>query len=60
MNNFEYIKTLSKDEMTEFIMKPMSEAFNVIIDEMCSCWREEEAQAIGLDMWREWLDKEHK
>ena len=60
MNNFEYIKTLSKDDMVWFIMKDMSEAFNVVIDEMCSCWREEEAQAIGLDMWREWLDKEHK
>ena len=51
MNNFEYMKTLSKDEMAEFIMRAMSEAFNVVIDEMCSCWREEEAQAIGLDMW---------
>ena len=61
MNNFEYIKTLPKDEMAEFIMKDMSEAFNVVIDEMCSCWREEEeAKAIGLDMWRKWLDKEHK
>ena len=60
MNNYEYIKTLSKDEMAKFIMKSMSEAFDVIIDEMCNCWREEEAQAIGLDMWREWLDKEHK
>lgn len=60
MNNFEYIKTLSKDEMAEFIMESMSEAFNIITDEMCSCWREEEAQAIGLDMWRKWLDKEHR
>ena len=60
MNNFEYIKTLSKDEMAEFIVGAMSEASNVVIDEMCSCWREEEAQATGLDMWREWLDKEHK
>ena len=60
MNNFEYIKTLSKDEMAEFIVGAMSEAFNVVIDEMYSCWREEEAQATGLDMWREWLDKEHK
>ena len=60
MNNFEYMKTLSKDEMAEFIVGAMFEAFNVIIDEMCNCWREEEAQAIGLDMWREWLDKEHK
>ena len=60
MNNFEYIKTLSKDEMAEFIMKDMSEAFNVVIDEMCSCWREEEAKATGLDMWKEWLSAEHK
>ena len=60
MNNFEYIKTLSKDEMARFIMKDMSEAFNVIIDEMCNCWREEEAQATELDMWREWLSAEHK
>lgn len=55
MNNFEYIKTLSKDEMTEFIMESMSEAFNIITDEMCNCWRDEEVQATGLDMWKEWL-----
>ena len=60
MNNFEYIKTLSKDEMVGFIMGTMSEAFNVIIDEMCNCCREEEAKAIGIDMWRKWLDKEHR
>ena len=60
MNNFEYIKTLSKDEMAEFIVGAMSEAFNVVIDEMCSCWRAEEAQATGLDMWRKWLSAEHK
>ena len=57
MNNFEYIKTLSKDEMAEFIVGAMSEAFNIITDEMCNCWREEEAQATGLNMWKEWLDK---
>lgn len=57
MNNFEYMKTLSKDEMAEFIMESMSEAFNIITDEMCNCWREKEAKAIGLDMWKEWLDK---
>ena len=60
MDNFEYMKTLSKDEMAEFIMRAMSEAFNVVIDEMCSCQREEEAQAIGLDMWEQWLSAEHK
>ena len=60
MNNYEYMKTLSKDEMEEFIVGAMSEASNVVIDEMCSCWREEEAQATGLDMWREWLSAERK
>ena len=60
MTNYEYMKTLSKDEMAKFIMKPMSKAFDVIIDEMCNCWRDEEAQAIGLDMWRKWLSAEHK
>ena len=60
MNNFEYIKTLSKDEMTEFIMESMSEAFNIITDEMCNCWREDEAQVTGLAMWKEWLSAEHK
>ena len=60
MNNFEYMKTLSKDEMAEFILGAMSEAFDVITYEMCSCWREEEAKAIGLDMWEQWLSAEHK
>ena len=60
MTNYEYMKTLSKDEMAKFIMRAMSEASNVVIDEMCNCWRDEEAQAIGLDMWKEWLSAEHK
>ena len=30
MTNYEYMKTLSKDEMAEFIMGTMSEAFNII------------------------------
>ena len=60
MNNFEYIKTLSKDEMTEFIMESMSEAFNIITDEMWNCWREDEAQSAGLEMCEEWLSEEHK
>ena len=46
--------------MARFIVESMSEAFNVVIDEMCSCWREEEAQVIGLDMWEQWLSAEHK
>ena len=60
MNNFEYMKTLSKDEMARFIMKDMFEVFNEITDEMINYWREDEAQATGLNMWEEWLDKEHK
>lgn len=55
MTNYEYMKTLSKDEMAKFIMELMSEAFNIITDEMYNCWRDEEAQATGLDMWKEWL-----
>ena len=57
MNNFEYIKTLSKDEMARFIMKDMFEVFNEITDEMSNYRREDEAQSAGLDMWRKWLDK---
>lgn len=60
MNNFEYIKTLSKDEMVEFIMKDMVEVFDEITDELCNYWREDEAQSAELEMWREWLDKEYK
>ena len=56
MTNYEYMKTLSKDEMAKFIMEPMSKAFNVIIDKMCNCWRDKEAQATGLEMWKEWLN----
>ena len=60
MTNYAYMKTLSKDEMTEFIMGTMSEAFNIITDEMCNCWREQEAQSTGLDMWKKWLSSERK
>ena len=56
MTNYEYMKTLSKDEMAEFIVGAMSEAFDVITYEMCNCWRDEEAQATGLNMWKEWLN----
>lgn len=60
MNNFEYIKTLSKDEMARFIMKDMFEVFNEITDEMINYWREDEAQSAGLEMCEEWLSEEHK
>ena len=43
----------------EFIIA-IAGAFDVIIDEMCNCWRDKEAQATGLDMWKEWLSAEHK
>ena len=60
MNNFEYMKTLSKDEMAEFIVGAMSEVFNEITDEMINYWREDEAQSAGLEMCEEWLSEEHK
>ena len=59
MTNFEYIKTLSENEMLKFITETMFETFNEITYEMCSYWREEEAQAAALDMWKEWLSEEH-
>lgn len=60
MTNFEYIKTLSENEMLKFITETMFETFNEITYEMCSYWREEEAQAAELDMWKKWLSEEHK
>lgn len=60
MNNFEYIKTLSKDEMVKFLMEDVSEVFDEITDEMINYWREDEAQSAELEMWEEWLSEEHK
>lgn len=60
MNNFEYIKTLSKDEMIKFLMEDVSEVFDEITDEMINYWREDEAQSAELEMWEEWLSEEHK
>lgn len=60
MNNFEYMRTLTKDELVKFLMEDMSEIFNEITDELCSYWREDEAQTAELEMWEEWLSEEHK
>lgn len=60
MNNFEYIKTLSKDEMVKFLMEDVSEVFDEITDEMINYWREDEAQSAELEMWEEWLSEERK
>ncbi len=60
MNNFEYIKTLSKDEMIRFLMEDVSEVFDEITDEMINYWREDEAQSAELEMWEEWLSEERK
>lgn len=60
MNNFEYMRTLTKDELVKFLMEDMSEIFNEITDELCNYWREDEAQTAELEMWEEWLSEEHK
>lgn len=58
MTNYEYIRTLSKDKMPEFIIDSMSEVFNTAIEESINCWRDDEARAAELDVWRKWLDQE--
>lgn len=60
MTNFEYIKTLSEDEMLKFITETMFETFNEITDEIYSHWRGEEEQIVTLYMWKKWLSEEHK
>lgn len=60
MNNFEYMRTLTKDELVKFLMEDMSEIFNEITDELCNYWREDEAQTAEFEMWEEWLSEEHK
>lgn len=56
MTNYEYIKTLPKDKMPEFIIDSMSEIFDTAIEESINCWRDDEARAAELDVWRKWLD----
>ncbi len=60
MNNFEYMRTLTKDELVKFLMEDVSEVFDEITDEMINYWREDEAQSAELEMWEEWLSEEHK
>ena len=58
MTNYEYIKTLPKDKMPEFIIDTMSGVFDTAIEESINCWRDDEARAAELDVWREWLNQE--
>lgn len=40
MTNYEYIKTLSQDELVLFIINDMTMASNDILDESIRCWSE--------------------
>ena len=60
MTNFEYIKTLPKNEMAKFIINNMTEVFDKVMNETILCWREDEARAVELKAWEKWLNEEHK
>lgn len=59
MTNYEYIKTLSQDELVTFIMNDMTIAANDILDEIVRCWSDEQ-NSTEIRMWKNWLNEQHK
>lgn len=60
MTNFDYIQTLTNNEMARFLRDNVSIIFDVITDESINCWRDDEAQALELELWAKWLNEEHE
>lgn len=60
MTNYGYIKTLSQDELVTFIMNDMTMASNDILDESIRCWSDDEQSSTELEMWKNWLNKQHE
>nr|DAP83063.1 MAG TPA: hypothetical protein [Caudoviricetes sp.] len=60
MTNYEYIKTLSQDELVTFIMTDMTMAFKDILDESIRCFNDDEQSSTSLKMWKNWLNEQHK
>ena len=60
MNNYEYIKTLSQDELVSFIINDMTMASNDISDESIRCWSDDERSSTEIRMWKNWLNEQHK
>ncbi len=60
MTNYEYIKTLSQDELVVFIMNELTMAFKDILDETIRCWSDDKRSSTELEMWKNWLNEQHK
>lgn len=60
MTNYEYIKTLSQDELVLFIMNDMTMATNDILDEIIRCWSDDERSSTEIRMWKNWLNEYHE
>lgn len=60
MTNYEYIKTLSQDELVLFIMNDMTMAANDILDEIIRCWSDDERSSTEIRMWKNWLNEQHE
>lgn len=58
MTNYEYIKTLSQDEMIQFIVKEMSMVFEDVIDESTRAWKHWDL--VESRIWKKWLNEQHK
>jgi hypothetical protein len=60
MTNYEYIKTLSQDELVSFIINDMTMASNDILDESIRCWSDDERSSTEIRMWKNWLNEQHE
>jgi hypothetical protein len=60
MTNYEYIKTLSQDELVSFIINDMTMAYNDILDESIRCWSDDERSSTEIRMWKNWLNEQHE
>lgn len=58
MTNYEYIKTLSQDEMIQFIVKEMSMVFEDVIDESTRAWKNWDS--VESRIWKKWLNEQHE
>ena len=60
MTNYEYIKTLSQDELVLFITNDMAIVSSDILDESVRCWSDNEQNSTEIRMWKNWLNEQHE
>ncbi len=58
MTNYEYIKTLSQDEMIQFIVKEMSMVFHDVIDARTHAWKDWDS--VESRIWKKWLNEQYE